>query len=269
MGLGTFWGVSAGAGDPEWLTLKAVRILQAAKWVACPQNADGQPGLAYQIVRPWLRPEQTLLPLHLPFVLQPELLQGAWEAAAEQLAPPLERGEDVVFVCEGDVGLYSTFAYLAQALRQRLPDVLIQAIPGVSSPLAAAAALGSPLALGPEKLAILPALFALAELEEACAWADVVVLMKVASVYPQVWQWLAERGWLQQASLVVWAGWPQQALFPTLDGLADYRPPYFSLLILWPRNCSSLRLACLPKSFQKVGSSLGEKWDLGGAREEK
>ncbi len=232
MGLGTFWGISAGAGDPEWLTLKATRILGAVRWVACPQNAAGQPGLAYQIVRPWLRPEQTLLPLHLPFVTQVELLQAAWQAAAEQLAPPLERGEDVAFVCEGDVGLYSTFAYLSQALRQRIPDLPIQAIPGVCSPLAAAVALGSPLVLGSEKLAILPALFALAELEEACAWADVVVLMKVASVYPQVWQWLAERGWLRQASLVVWAGWPQQAIFPTLEGLASYQPPYFSLLIL-------------------------------------
>jgi precorrin-2/cobalt-factor-2 C20-methyltransferase len=248
MGLGTFWGISAGAGDPEWLTLKAVRVLQAVNWVACPQNAAGQPGLAYQIVRPWLQPGQTLLPLPLPFVTQPELLQAAWEAAAEQLAPLLEQGEDVAFVCEGDVGLYSTFAYLAQALRRRLPDLPIQVVPGVCSPLAAAAALGAPLALGPEKLAILPALFALAELEEACAWAEVVVLMKVASVYPQVWQWLAEKGWLQRASLVVWAGWPQQALFPTLDGLADYRPPYFSLLILWPQNRSSPRVADLPKS---------------------
>ena len=244
MGLGTFWGISAGAGDPDWITVKAARILSTVNWVACPQNAAGQPGLAYQIVRPWLRPEQTLLPLRLPFVTQPEVLQAAWRVAAQQLAPLLERGEDVAFICEGDVGLYSTFAYVAQALRQRIPALPIQAIPGVCSPLAAAAALGSPLVLGSEKLAILPALFTLSELEQACAWAEVVVLMKVASVYPQVWQWLAERGWLQQASLVVWAGWPQQTLFPTLEGLADYRPPYFSLLILRsrPRNQDSLNL---------------------------
>jgi precorrin-2/cobalt-factor-2 C20-methyltransferase len=232
MGLGTFWGISAGAGDPDWITVKAAKLLSSVKWVACPQNASGHPGLAYQIVRPWLRPEQTLLPLHLPFVTQPEQLQTAWRAAAEQLALPLEQGEDVAFVCEGDVGLYSTFAYVAQALRERISALPIQAIPGVSSPLAAAALLGSPLVLGSEKLAILPALFALSELEQACAWAEVVVLMKVAPVYPQVWQWLAERGWLEQASLVIWAGWPQQAIFSTLEGLADYQPPYFSLLIV-------------------------------------
>ncbi len=238
MGLGTFWGISAGAGDPDWITVKAAKLLSSVNWVACPQNASGQPGLAYQIVRPWLRPEQTLLPLHLPFVTQPEQLQAAWRAAAEQLAPPLEQGEDIAFVCEGDVGLYSTFAYVAQALRERIPTLPIQAIPGVSSPLAAAALLGSPLVLGSEKLAILPALFALSELEQACTWAEVVVLMKVAPVYPQVWQWLAARGWLEQARLVIWAGWPQQAIFSTLEGLADYQPPYFSLLILRsrPRN---------------------------------
>ncbi len=238
MGLGTFWGISAGAGDPDWITVKAAKLLSSVNWVACPQNASGQPGLAYQIVRPWLRPEQTLLSLHLPFVTQPEQLQAAWRAAAEQLAPTLEQGEDIAFVCEGDVGLYSTFAYVAQALRERIPTLPIQAIPGVCSPLAAAALLGSPLVLGSEKLAILPALFALSELEQACAWAEVVVLMKVAPVYPQVWQWLAARGWLEQARLVIWAGWPQQAIFSTLEGLADYQPPYFSLLILRsrPRN---------------------------------
>ncbi|MEN9225014.1 MAG: precorrin-2 C(20)-methyltransferase [Thermostichus sp. HHBFW_bins_43] len=238
MGLGTFWGISAGAGDPDWLTVKGAKLLNAVSWVACPQSPSGQPGLAYQIVRPWLRPDQTLLTLHLPFVTQPNQLQAAWKTAAERLAPPLEQGEDVAFVCEGDVGLYSTFAYVARALRERIPTLPIQAIPGVSSPLAAAALLGSPLVLGSEKLAVLPALFALSELEQACAWAEVVVLMKVSSVYPQVWQWMAERAWLQQASLVVWAGWPQQAIFPTLEGLADYQPPYFSLLI-WrshPRN---------------------------------
>lgn len=236
MGLGTFWGISAGAGDPDWLTVKGAKLLRSVKWLACPQGAAGQPGLAFQIVRSWLQPEQTLLPLHLPFVTHSAQLQAAWMAAAEQLAPLLEQGEDVAFVCEGDVGLYSTFAYVAQALRERLPNLSVQPIPGVSSPLAAAALLGSPLVMGSEKLAILPAMFALSDLEQACAWAEVVVLMKVAPVYPQVWQWLAEKSWLDQASLVVWAGWPQQALFPTLEGLADYQPPYFSLLILRSRQ---------------------------------
>ncbi|MEN9230990.1 MAG: precorrin-2 C(20)-methyltransferase [Thermostichus sp. DG02_5_bins_236] len=236
MGLGTFWGISAGAGDPDWLTVKGAKLLSSVKWVACPQGASGQPGLAFQIVRSWLQPEQILIPVHLPFVIQPDQLQAAWMAAAEQLSPPLEQGEDIAFVCEGDVGLYSTFAYVARALQARLPNLSVQAIPGVSSPLAAAALLGSPLVLGAEKLAILPALFALNDLEQACAWAEVVVLMKVAPVYSQVWQWLAEKSWLAQASLVVWAGWPQQALFPTLEGLADYQPPYFSLLILRPQQ---------------------------------
>ncbi len=232
MGLGTFWGISVGAGDPDWLTLQGAKLLRSVKWVACPQSASGQPGLALHIVRPWLQPQQVVLPLHLPFVTEAEPLQAAWKMAAEQLAPPLEQGEDVAFVCEGDVGLYSTFAYVARALQARLPGLSIRAIPGVCSPLAAAALLGSPLVVGSEKLAILPALFALNDLEQACAWADVVVLMKVAPVYPQVWQWLAEKSWLHRASLVVWAGWPQQQIFPTLENLADYRPPYFSLLIL-------------------------------------
>ncbi|MDX2271946.1 MAG: precorrin-2 C(20)-methyltransferase [Cyanobacteriota bacterium] len=236
---GTFWGVSAGAGDPAWLTVQGQHILRTVDLVAFPQDRQGQPGVAYRIIHSHLRPEQEVMALALPFVQDQAILQQAWQQAIDQLWPWLASGRDVAFVCEGDVSLYSTFTYLAQTLRQRQPEVPIHAIPGVCSPLAAAAVLGDPLALGEEKIAILPAMYSVNELESVLAWADVVVLMKVSAVFDQVWQWLAAHQLLQQASLVVEGGSSQQQIYRTLVGLEDFRPPYFSLVVIWKNRSPS------------------------------
>ncbi len=229
---GTFWGVGVGPGDPEWLTIGGLRVLRSAAIVALPQNKQGQPGMAYEIVREFLLPDQKILPLALPFVRDEATLAAAWEAAAREVLPFLQQGEDVVFLSEGDVSFYSTFTYIAGALKAIAPELDARAVPGVCSPMAAAAVLGAPLAIGSEKIAILPALYAPEDLVNALGWADVVVLMKVAPVYATVWQLLAERDLLARTSLVAWVGGERQVILPSLVGRANYQPHYFSLSIV-------------------------------------
>jgi precorrin-2/cobalt-factor-2 C20-methyltransferase len=229
---GTLWGIGVGPGDGEWLTLKGLRILQSVPVVALPQNNQGEPGMAYRIVQDYLQPHQTVMALELPFVTDVAVLQAAWQAAAAQLVPLLQAGQDVAFLAEGDISFYSTFTYVAQALRQQAPAVPIQSVPGVCSPLAAASRLLSPLAIASEKVVILPALYRVDDLAQALDWAEVVVLMKVSSVFAQVWHLLQERQLLAHASLVEWIGWPQEKIFPSLEPLQDYKPPYFSILIV-------------------------------------
>ena len=229
---GQLWGVSVGPGDSEWLTLKGLRILQTVDVVACPQNRQGEPGIAYAIVKSHLQPEQIILPLDLPFVRDPVQLQQAWTNAGETLVPLLKKGTNVAFITEGDASLYSTFSYVAQSVHRLAPAVAITPVPGVCSPLAAMAALNMPLSLGAEKIAILPALYDPSELIHALEWADVVVLMKVASVFDQVWQTLQDLGLLEQASLVEQVGSSEEKQYPSLVDLADHKPPYFSILIV-------------------------------------
>ena len=231
-GWGQLWGVSVGPGDSEWLTLKGLRILQTVDVVACPQNRQGEPGMAYTIVKSHLRSEQIILPLDLPFVRDPVQLQQAWNNAGETLVPLLKTGQNVAFITEGDASLYSTFSYVAQSVHRLAPAVTITPVPGVCSPLAAMAALNMPLSLGAEKIAILPALYDVSELTHALDWADVVVLMKVASVFGQVWQTLQDLDLLEQASLVEQVGSSAEKQYSSLVNLADHKPPYFSILIV-------------------------------------
>lgn len=202
--------------------------------------------MAEQIISPWLSESQTRLPLTFPYVLDTQQLATAWEKAAEMVWPYLQQG-DVAFACEGDVSFYGTFTYLAQHLQKQHPNVKIETVAGVSSPMAAAAALGIPLTCQAEKLAILPALYSfeanqatalsessteLTELEKALEWADVVVLMKVGSVYRQVWEILSRRQLLGHSYVVEKATRTDQKIFRGLQNCPDLQLPYFSLLIV-------------------------------------
>jgi precorrin-2/cobalt-factor-2 C20-methyltransferase len=138
----------------------------------------------------------------------------------------------VAFVSEGDVSFYSTFTYLAQTLQHHHPDVIVQAVPGICSPLAAAAVLGIPLTIRDHRLIVLPALYTVADLETALQNADVVVLMKVSSVYKQVWTVLKQHHLLQHSYIVERATLPDQVIYKDLSDRLNLELPYFSILIV-------------------------------------
>lgn len=236
---GTLTGLGVGPGDPDLMTLKALKVLQAAPVVAFPQGRPGQMGVAQHIVSPHLQAHQRQLPLDFPFVVEDDQLQTAWKRAADQVWAVLKTGQDVVFACEGDISFYGTFTYLADALSLAHPDVTIQRIPGVCSPMAAVSALGIPLTVQAEKLAVLPAFYGVEDLEDTLAWADVVVLMKVRSVYAAVWEVLKRRHLLSSSYVVVRASQPDQIIYRDLENYPHLDLPYFSLMVIrvgdaWP-----------------------------------
>lgn len=236
MKIGTLYGISVGPGDPELMTLKGLRLLRTASAIAFPAGVEGKPGRAERIISPWSISEQKLLPLSFPYVPDWEILTRAWHEAAKQVWYYLERGEDVAFACEGDISFYSTFTYLAQTLQQLHPEVVIEMVPGVSSPMAAAAALGLPLTVRDQRLAVLPAIYTMGELESVLDWADAIVLMKVSSVYEQVWQVLQRHQLLDRAAAIEQATLPEQKIYTNLRDRPTLKLSYFSLLIVQVRD---------------------------------
>jgi len=230
--IGTLWGVSAGPGDPELLTLKAARLLQTCPVVAFPAGRQGHPGVAQTIIQSLLSSHQIQLPLTFPFVQDPATLATAWEQAAATVWAYLKMGQDVVFATEGDASFYSTFTYLAHTLQAHHSDAKIATVPGVCSPLAAAAQLGMPLTILRQRLLVLPALYAIADLEAALDQADVVVLMKVASVYADVWNILQRRDLLAQSRVIVRATQAGEQIYTDLRDRPHLDLPYFALMVI-------------------------------------
>lgn len=232
MPIGTLYGIGVGPGDPELITVKGLRLLQRVPAIAFPAGIQGKPGIAQQIVTTWLRPEQIQMALDFPYVQDLQVLTQSWQAAAAQVWTILSQGQDIAFLSEGDVSFYSTFTYLAQTLQALHPEAIVQTIPGICSPLAAAAVLGVPLTIRDQRLVVLPALYNVNELEAVLAWADVVVLLKVNSVYEQVWAILQKHQLLEQSYVIERATLPDQRVYAGLGDYPSLELPYFSLLLV-------------------------------------
>ena len=125
MQVGILYGISVGTGDPELITVKGLRLLQKVAVVAFPAGAGDQAGMAQTIISPYLQPHQQKLALHFPYVQDEQILNQAWEKAAETVWKYLQQGTDVAFACVGDVSFYSTFTYLAKTLQQLHPEATL------------------------------------------------------------------------------------------------------------------------------------------------
>lgn len=229
---GVLYGVSVGTGDPELITVKGLRILQQTTVVAFPSGINNRLGVAQSIIERWLEPEQILLPLEFPYLQDEQKLQNAWKKAAKQVWQYLEQGTDVSFACLGDVSFYSTFTYLAQTLQELNSNAKIETIPGVCSTMAIASALKIPLTVNRQKLVVLPAIYSVQELETALDLAEVVVLLKVSSVYKQVWHILQNRNLLDSSWIVEKATFPDQKTYYDLNNYPELELSYFSILLI-------------------------------------
>ena len=117
MDRGILYGVSVGPGDPELMTLQAVRRLQSCPVIAAPQTKSGQM-LALDIACGAVDlNHKVIVPLHFPMSRDSAVLDKAHREAAETLRQYLDAGQDVAMLNLGDVSVYATFGYLQELLQ--------------------------------------------------------------------------------------------------------------------------------------------------------
>lgn len=218
-----FYGVSAGPGDPELLTLKALRVIEKCPVIAVPRTAGGGM-LALDIARGAAELEgKTILPLEFSMSPDPDVLHRAHIRAAELVEVHLKAGRDVAMLSIGDVSVYSTFGYIMDILKERGYETVM--IPGVPSFCAAAARLGISLASGDEPLHILPRGDFAEELS------GTRVLMKSGKRLPCVVEKLKRLGLAEKSAAVQNCGLPTEQVCRGLDGLSE-DAGYFTTIIV-------------------------------------
>ncbi|MGA1598936.1 MAG: precorrin-2 C(20)-methyltransferase [bacterium] len=226
---GTLYGIGVGPGDPELLTLKALRLIHDCQVLAWPAPESGT-GLAWEIVRSHLREDSTQerLPLRMPISVDPFPAQQAYDESARLLDRELRSGKSVGVLCEGDPLFYGSFMYLLERLSGSFP---VEVIPGVSSPMACAAAARWPMAFRSEPWTVLPGTLPEDELRQRLRQPGAFALMKVGRHFSKLQRVLEELGLAQDAIYVEHASRPDQKVEP-LHEVEAQEVPYFSMILL-------------------------------------
>jgi precorrin-2/cobalt-factor-2 C20-methyltransferase len=228
---GTLYGLGVGPGDPELITLKALRLLRAAPVIAYPAPEHGD-SLARAIVAGHLPGGQTEIAIRMPMVVERFPAQEIYDRAAVEIGAHLEAGRDVAVLCEGDPFFYGSFMYLFGRMAERFP---VQVVPGVSSLTACAAASGAALASRNDVLTVIPAPLPPERLRELLLNTDAAAIMKLGRHFAKVRDVLTELGLAKQARYVERATMPNQRLLP-LDEVDPDSVPYFSMVLVHKRG---------------------------------
>jgi len=233
---GGLFGLGVGPGDPELLTLKALRLLRAAPVVAYPAPEHGV-SFARSIVAAWIEPGQREIAIRFP--MRPGAPPAAiYAAGAAALATELDRGDDVALLCHGDPLFYGSFVHLLARLAGRYR---IEIVPGVPSIAACAAAASTPLVMRDETLAVIPATLGEAEIARRLCEADAVAVVKLGRHFSKVRRVLGELRLLDNALYIERATLPNQHVAP-LASVDAARVPYFSMILIRRRSGQQLPL---------------------------
>ena len=221
---GIFYGIGIGPGDPEDLTLKAVRTIKEMDVIAAPGN-DVRETTAYKIAIQSVpeMAEKEMLGLHMPMVLDREATIKAHHEAAEQVIKVLEEGKNVGFITLGDSTVYCTYSYVEKIVKAAGYET--KYISGITSFCAAAAQLGEPLTEWQEPLHVIPAVHQLGEKLEL---EGTYVLMKSARSMPKVKEILKNSG--KRVRMVENCGMETQKIYNSADEIPD-DASYFSLIV--------------------------------------
>ncbi len=229
---GRLYGVGVGPGDPELLTCKAVRVIEEADVVFSPKARVKAESVARRIVEQAVGRPVEFRDLVYPMTRDRTVLEEHWGRAASEILQELDAGRTVVFITLGDPTLYSTWTYLQRTLRKQRPRYPVEIVPGVSSVNVAAALAEIPLAIGDERLAVLPLPEDMTELQPLLDAFDAVVLMKVGGRLPELAAYLDGRGLSRSSTYVSRAGLGEEQVVRRIDKVAEEEKGYLALVIV-------------------------------------
>jgi precorrin-2/cobalt-factor-2 C20-methyltransferase len=242
------YGVGAGPGAPDLLTLRAVRILESVDVLALPRSSDFGSSVAWSIVESVARrrASQVRLTMTFPMSKSPKDILPRVHAAVDAIGEHLVAGRQVAFVTEGDPSVFSTFGYVRAEAQRRWPALRIEVVPGVTSITAVPATAGVPLADGHERIAIVPATYGVDDLVDLLNRFDTVVIMKIGGQMPTIVRALETTNLLDEAFFVSKATMPEQRIERDVRAVKDERGGCFSMLVVKRKDQSGALLGDVP-----------------------
>ncbi|MCR6501632.1 precorrin-2 C(20)-methyltransferase [Shinella sp. CPCC 101442] len=235
MTTGRLYGVGTGPGDPELLTLKAVRAIGEADVLAYFAKA-GRSGNGRAIVDGLLKPDMTELPLYYPVTTEIDKdhddyksqITAFYDASAAAVAEHLAAGRTVAILSEGDPMFYGSYMHLHVRLADRFPT---EVIPGITAMSGCWSLSGLPIVQGDDVLSVLPGTMREEELSRRLGDTEAAVIMKVGRNLPKIRRALSMAGRLGEA-VYVERGTTAASKSMRLSEKLDDTAPYFSLVLV-------------------------------------
>jgi len=189
-------GIGVGPGDPDLLTVKAVKAIQNADIIMCPASKEDRPSIAYSVISSLIdkSKNQEIIKLIFPMTKDKDILEESWKRNAEIMAKTVLSGKNVVYITVGDPFLYSTWIYMHRDLKEKYPDMNIDVIPGIVSMFTFAAKVGVSIAEGAEKVAIIPSCYDLSSVKEIAKNSESMIFLKDGRYFDKVIDVLKESG---------------------------------------------------------------------------
>jgi precorrin-2/cobalt-factor-2 C20-methyltransferase len=239
---GVFYGVGVGPGDPELMTMKAVRLIQQCDLVTYLSSENGNSmarTIAASALKDRIRPGQQEQAIVMPMCESREVANSVYDEASRLIAGHLDKGEQVVFLCQGDPFFFGSFSYLYDRLAD---NYQVEIVPGISSINASAAICGKPLGLLAENIAIISGRRGSDDILQTLRQFDNVAIMKPGRRRAELLALIERANRIEDCCYIEYAGHENQRIVRDIRTLDERPGPYFSLfLINRPRNYSSVK----------------------------
>ena len=239
---GIFYGIGVGPGDPELMTMKAVRLIQECDLVTYLSSDNGYSlarNIAVRVLADSNNPDQQEQAIVMPMCDSREVSNSVYDEAARLIASHLDKGERVVFLCQGDPFLFGSFAYLYDRLAD---NYQVECVPGISSINASAALSGKPLGLLAENIAIISGRRGNDDILQTLRQFDNVAIMKPGRRRAELLALIEQANRVDDCCYIEYAGHENQRIVHDIRTLDAQAGPYFSLfLINRPRNYGAVK----------------------------
>ncbi len=227
---GKLFGVGVGPGDPELITVKAVRVIKEADIIFTAASTKNTYSLAVEIASPYVSSSVTIKTLSFPMTKDEKEVEAAWISNAKEIAAALKEGKKAVFLTLGDPTTYSTFGYILKKMKCIMPDASIETIPGITSFHAASARLNRILVEGEESLLITSGAYGGDRIRQA---GDVenVAIVKAYKNIKDINKALKETGLNKRSAAVSKCGRKNEELIKDIESLEQREPDYWTLIL--------------------------------------
>lgn len=232
---GQLYGLGVGPGDPDLVTIKAVKLLEKAHIVAFP-SAKSIGSNAKRTIEPYIKDHHQLLPLIYPVTAGPvadtktylPLMKSFYDQTAAEIKSYLVAGKNVAIICAGDPFVFGSYMYWHARLAKEFETIVV---PGISSILAAPVQLGMPLCHRDDVVSVIPATLSEPALIDRLNQCGSAVIMKLGRTFPKVVRALEQTNLLEQAYYVERATMQNERILPVKD-VKPNDVAYFSVIVI-------------------------------------